>query len=69
MRLPNDKSACQSFCGVTHEEMIQRTDCMYLSNTLKRNRNAELFQWKNAILFKVLDRDNEFFSFQEMLKH
>ena len=36
--------------------------------TLKRNRNATLLQWKiHGVLFKVLDRDNEPSSFQEML--
>ena len=40
---------------------------MYVS-TLKRNRNATLFQWKiHWVLFKVLDRDNEPSSFHEML--
>ena len=37
-------------------------------NTLKRNRNDTLFQWKiHGILFKVLDGENEPLSFQEML--
>ena len=36
--------------------------------TLKRNRNATLFQWKiHGVLFKVLHGDNEPSSFQEML--
>ena len=35
--------------------------------TLKRNKNATLFQWKiHGLLFKVLDRDNESSCFQEM---
>ena len=38
--------------------------------TLKRNRNATLFQWKiHGVVFKVLDRDNEPSSFQEMLRN
>ena len=37
-------------------------------NTLKRNRNATLFQWKiHVVLFKVLDGDNEPSSFKVML--
>ena len=36
--------------------------------TLKRNRNATLFQWKiHGVLFKVIDGDNEPSNFQEML--
>ena len=35
--------------------------------THKRNRNATLFQWKiDGVVVKVLDRDNEPSSFQQM---
>ena len=37
-------------------------------NTLKRNRNDTLFQWKiHGVLFKVIDGENEPLSFQAML--
>ena len=40
------------------------------SYILKRNRDPTFFQWKihvHGALFKVVDRDNEPSSFQEML--
>ena len=43
-------------------------DEIYFEYTLKRNRNATLFQWKiHGVLFKVIDGDNESSIFQEML--
>ena len=37
-----------------------------IGNTLKKNRNATLFQWKiDGVAFKVLDRNNEPSSFQD----
>ena len=39
----------------------------FFKSTLKRNRNATLFQWKiDGVVVKVLDIDNEPSSFQEM---
>ena len=52
------------------KSIIKRLDLETLSakeSTLKRNRNAIVFQWKmHEVLFKVLDGDKEPRSFQEM---
>ena len=53
---------CNFFCASKYFS----PSCSKL-NTLKRNKNATLFQWKiHWALFKVLDRDNEPSNFQEM---
>ena len=53
------------------KSIIKSLDWEILSakeSTLKRNRNATVFQWKiHGVLFKVLDGDNEPRSFQEFL--
>ena len=41
-----------------------------LLSTLKRNKNAALFQWKmHGLWFEVLDKDNVPSCFQETLKN
>ena len=58
-------------CLEQHAKLIVFLICILrckLTNTLKRNRYATLFQWKiHGVMFEVLDRDNEPSSFQEML--